>query len=184
MLEEGGAFIAEVFAAFLTSKGPLGVLVEGAAPRDAAGVAEAGVGAEADGVGVVAVGPVDGFLGPPRCRGAGRASSSGCLGWDGPGFSPGGGSWGSAMTAFPLTGRSGQDSGPRRPKWQPRGSTRVREEDGVGVGGRGALGGAPGAAEGVGGRERGGEASSPEQRHLADHTTITLRFKSRAPHHR
>ena len=72
------------------------------------------------------------------------------------------------MTAFPLTGRSGQDSGPRRPKWQPRGGIQVGEEDGVGFGRRGALDGAPAAVEGVGGRERGEEASSPEQRHLAD----------------
>ena len=77
VLTEGGAFISEEFAAFFTSKGPLDVLVDEAAPRDAAGAAEAGVGAEPGGVGVAAVGPVEGFLGPPRRRGAGREASSG-----------------------------------------------------------------------------------------------------------
>ena len=101
VLAEGGAFIAEAFAAFPTSKGPLDVLVAGAAPRDAAVAAEAGVGAEDAGVDVAAVEPVGGFLGPPSRRGAGRCGSSGCPGWDGPGFPPEEGAWGSAMTAFP-----------------------------------------------------------------------------------
>ena len=91
VLTEGGAFISEEFAAFFTSKGPPDVLVDGAVPRGAAGVAEAVVGAEPGGVGVAAVELVGGSLGPPRRRGAGRWSSSGCPGWDGPGFPPGGG---------------------------------------------------------------------------------------------
>ena len=89
VLAEGGAFISEEFAAFFTSNGPLDVLVDAAVPRGAAGVAEVGVGAEPDGVDVAAVEPVGGFLGPPRRRGAGREASSGCPGWDGPGFPPG-----------------------------------------------------------------------------------------------
>ena len=71
-LAEGGAFISEEFAAFFTSKGPLDVLVEGAVPRGAAGVAEVVVGAEPAGVDVAAVELVGGSLGPPRRRGAGR----------------------------------------------------------------------------------------------------------------
>ena len=71
-LAEGGAFISEGFAAFFTSKGPLDVLVEGAVPRGAAGVAEVVVGAEPAGVDVAAVELVGGSLGPPRRRGAGR----------------------------------------------------------------------------------------------------------------
>ena len=70
-LAEGGAFISEEFAAFFTSKGPLDVLVEGAVPRGAAGVAEVVVGAEPAGVDVAAVELVGGSLGPPRRRGAG-----------------------------------------------------------------------------------------------------------------